>query len=290
MADSVAPEAGGVGRDALRLKGEEYSDVPAGEAQDEPAVVEGAVVGLVVAMIALIHVDVVDAVEPIGVAELRVDVLVQVPGELGAEREDLSARRRALVEVEREQVLEVVGAGGARWRQHPPQRQVEQRRFGEVERVAGVGRLGGESGSQRGEAVQDRVCGEWVDHPEDDVGLVFGLDVDGDAPRLPSLVEDPHMQVGCRHVVFALVPVDTSTEGSVEDRHYFHPSSGISRHQAWFGAISRSMSTFSVLDIPAGSGFRPRRARSLSSASRHCAAAVRSFTFRESSRNFLSSP
>ncbi len=60
----------------------------------------------------------------------------------------------------------------------------------------------------------------------DDVGLVFGLDVHGDAPRLPGLVEDPHVQMGCRHLVFALVPVDTSTEGSIEDRHHVHPSSG----------------------------------------------------------------
>ena len=110
--------------------------MPAGEAQDEPAVVEGAVVAGVGADVALVHVDVVDAVQAVGVAELGVDRLVQVLVELRAEGEDLAARRLALVEVEREQVLQVVGAGGSRRRQYPAQRQVEQGRFHVVEGVA----------------------------------------------------------------------------------------------------------------------------------------------------------
>src|SRR3954453_726397 len=102
---SEVGKAGVGGGNPLGLEGEEDSDVPAADAQDESAVVEDAVVALMGAAVALVHVDVVDAVESVGVAELCVDRLVLVLGELGAEREDLPAGGLALVEVEREQVL-----------------------------------------------------------------------------------------------------------------------------------------------------------------------------------------
>ena len=91
--------------------------------QDQPAVVEDAVVAGVRPDVALVHVDVVDAVQAVGVAELGVDRLVQVLVELGAEREDLAAGGLALVQVQRQQVLEVVGARAAGRRQHAAERQ-----------------------------------------------------------------------------------------------------------------------------------------------------------------------
>jgi hypothetical protein len=58
-------------------------------------------------------VDVVDAMETIGVAEFDVDRLVQVLVELGAEGVDLAAGILALVEIQRQQILQVVTARAA---------------------------------------------------------------------------------------------------------------------------------------------------------------------------------
>ena len=84
-----------------------------GKLQDQSAVVKDAVVAGVLPDVALVHVDVVDAVQTVGVAELGVDRLVQVLIELRAEREDLTAGRLALVEIQRQKVLQVVAARAA---------------------------------------------------------------------------------------------------------------------------------------------------------------------------------
>ena len=72
------------------------------------AVVEHGVVAGVLADVALIHVNVMNAVQAVEVAELGVDGLVQVLIELGAERVQLAAGGLALIEVERQQVLQIV--------------------------------------------------------------------------------------------------------------------------------------------------------------------------------------
>ena len=56
--------------------------------------------------------------QAIDVAELGVDGLVEVLIELRAERVHLTAGVLALVEVEREQVLQIVAAGASRRREH----------------------------------------------------------------------------------------------------------------------------------------------------------------------------
>ena len=91
-----------------------------GEREDQAAIVKGAVVVFEVPEVSLVHVDVVDAVQAVGVAELDVDRLVQVLVELRAECEDLAARGLALFEEERQQILKVVGARRAARRQHAP--------------------------------------------------------------------------------------------------------------------------------------------------------------------------
>ena len=76
--------------------------------------------------------------QAVGVAELDVDRLVQVLLELRPEREDLAAGGLALLEEQRQQILEIVGARAAAGRQHPAEREIEQRRLDVVERLAGV--------------------------------------------------------------------------------------------------------------------------------------------------------
>ena len=97
MVGEPGRRAGGIGLDVLALECQEEPHEAVGESEDEPAVVKDAVVAGVLPDVALIHVDVVDAVQAVGVAELDVDRLVQVPVELCAEREDLAARGLALV-------------------------------------------------------------------------------------------------------------------------------------------------------------------------------------------------
>ncbi len=58
-----------------------------------------AVVTAVLTNVTLVHVDVMNAVETVRVAELGIDRLVQVPIKLRAERVDLAAGRLALVEI-----------------------------------------------------------------------------------------------------------------------------------------------------------------------------------------------
>lgn len=72
---------GSVGGDALGLKAEEQTEIPIGESEDEPAIVKHAVVPGVRPDIAMVQVNVVDAVEPIEIS-LGVHRLVQVPVEL----------------------------------------------------------------------------------------------------------------------------------------------------------------------------------------------------------------
>ena len=71
-------------RNALRLETEEQADVTIREGQEESPVVKDAVVPGVRPDVALVEVDVVDAVQTIGVTELEVDRLVKVPVELRA--------------------------------------------------------------------------------------------------------------------------------------------------------------------------------------------------------------
>ena len=74
---------------------------------------EGPVVAGVGADVALVHVDVVDAVQTVGVAEIDVDRLVQVAVELRPERVHLTAGGLALVEIQAQQILQIVGVGAA---------------------------------------------------------------------------------------------------------------------------------------------------------------------------------
>ena len=97
-----------------RLEAEEETEIAIGEREDQPAIVKHAVVPGVLPDVALVQVDVVDAVQPVDVAELDVDRLVQVPVELGAEREDLAAGGLALVEIQRQQILQVVSCSRCR--------------------------------------------------------------------------------------------------------------------------------------------------------------------------------
>ena len=96
---------GSVGGDALGLKAEEQTEIPIGESEDEPAIVKHAVVAGVRADIALIEMNVMDAVQAVGVSELDVDRFVQIAIELRAEGVDLAARVLALIDVEGEQIL-----------------------------------------------------------------------------------------------------------------------------------------------------------------------------------------
>jgi hypothetical protein len=82
--------------------------------------------------IGLIEVDVVDAVQAVGVAELGIDRFVQIPVEFGAERVQLAAAGLAL-EIQDEQVLQIVGVGVAAGWQGAAQRPVEQRGLHEVQ-------------------------------------------------------------------------------------------------------------------------------------------------------------
>nr|BFE70677.1 hypothetical protein GCM10020092_039780 [Actinoplanes digitatis] len=102
-----------VGRHRLGLERQEEPDVAVRVGEDQAAVVQDAVVAGVPTGVALVEVDVVDAVQAVEVAELRVDRLVQVAVEFGAEREQLAARVLALLQVQDQQVLEVVGGGAA---------------------------------------------------------------------------------------------------------------------------------------------------------------------------------
>ena len=109
---------------------------------------------------------------PSSVAELDVDRLVQVPIELGAERVELAAGGLALVEVQRQQVLQVVAARVAGRRQHPAELEVEQRRLDVVERVVGIpGVTGLNPDGEPGERRQHGCRRERVHHPERDVAI-----------------------------------------------------------------------------------------------------------------------
>ena len=108
---------GGVGRNPLRLETEKETEIPIGKLQDQSAVVKHAVVGGVLPDVALVHVDVVNPVETIRVAELGIDWFVQVLIEFRAECVDLAVGRLALVEIQGQEVLQVVAARAARWRQ-----------------------------------------------------------------------------------------------------------------------------------------------------------------------------
>jgi hypothetical protein len=91
--------ARGIGRNPLRLETQEETEIPIGKLQDQSAVVKHAVVAAVLTNVTLVHVDVMNAVETVCVAELGIDRLVQVLIKLRAERVDLAAGRLALVEI-----------------------------------------------------------------------------------------------------------------------------------------------------------------------------------------------
>ena len=141
-------------------------------------------------------------------------------GELGAEREDLAAGGLALVEEERQQILQIVGARGCRLGgSDAAERDVEQRRLDVVERLAGVGRQRRESlrpARQRrqrgwpasGSTTQNATC-----EP------VSGLHVHRDPPRLPAVFEHANLQVRARGVVFALEAIGTTAQHTVENGH-----------------------------------------------------------------------
>ena len=156
---------------------------------------------------------------PLEVAELGVDRLVQVLLELGAERIQLAASRFALIEVEREQVLQIVAVRLSGRRQHPAKREVEERSFDVVERVVGIERGGTESRGERRERRQHGLADERVHEPERNVRSGVGLHVHGNPPRLPPVLEYPNLQMRRGRVVFALVAVWVSAEDAVENRH-----------------------------------------------------------------------
>ena len=218
--------AGGIGRDPLGLEPEEETEIAIGEREDESAVVKHAVVPGVRSDIALVEVNVVDAVETVGIAELDVDRLVEVPVELRAERIDLAAGVLALVEIQRQQILQVVAARAARRWQQPAELPVEQRRLDVVESMVGVPGDAAEPGCQCGQRRQQGMTGERVDHPERDVGTGVGLHVHGNPPGLAAVLEHADLQMRSRGVVFALVPVGPASKHTVKDRHVpsFEPS------------------------------------------------------------------
>src|SRR5262249_60079246 len=104
-------------RNRLRLEAKKETQISIGNFQDQSAVVKHAVVAGVRPDVTLVHVDVVNAVETIGVAELDIDRHVQIPIKLCAERINLSASSLALVEIQGQQILQVVTAPGAGRRQ-----------------------------------------------------------------------------------------------------------------------------------------------------------------------------
>ena len=71
--------------------------------------------------------------QAVGVAELGIDRFVQIPVELGAERVQLAAAGLALLEIQDEKVLQIVGVGVAAGWQGAAQRPVEQRGLHEVQ-------------------------------------------------------------------------------------------------------------------------------------------------------------
>ena len=176
-------------------KAEEETEKPIGEREDEPAIVKHAVVAGVRSDIALVQVNVVDAVEPVEIPELDVDRLVQVLVELGAERVDLAAGGLALVEIQRQQILQVITARAAGWRQRPAERPVEERGLHKVQGVAGVAGDGAEPGGPCGQRRQQRMTRERIDHPERDVGAGVGLHVHGNPPRLSPILEHADLQM-----------------------------------------------------------------------------------------------
>ena len=75
--------------------------------------------------VALVEVNVVNAMKTVGVAELLVNWLVKILVELCPERIDLTPGVLALIKVQRQQVLQIVTAGTAGRRQHSSQRPIE---------------------------------------------------------------------------------------------------------------------------------------------------------------------
>jgi len=96
---------GRVGRDALGLKCQKYPHDAISERQQQSPIAEWAVVVGMGADIALIHADFVHAVQAIGVPELGVDRLVQVPVEFDTECVQFTFRGLALLEIQGEQIL-----------------------------------------------------------------------------------------------------------------------------------------------------------------------------------------
>src|SRR4029077_17744356 len=116
--------------------------------------------------VALIQMNVMDAVKAVDVAELDVDRLVQVTIELCAKNVDLAASRLALIEIERQQILQVVGARAAGRRQRAAMRPVEERRLDVVEPVAGITSHRAESRRASRKGSEQGMAREWVDDPE----------------------------------------------------------------------------------------------------------------------------
>ena len=79
--------------------------MPVRMGEDQAAVVAGPVVAGVRPRVALVEVNVVDAVQTIGIPEIDVDWLVQVAVEALPEREHLAAGILAMLQIQPEQVL-----------------------------------------------------------------------------------------------------------------------------------------------------------------------------------------
>src|SRR5262249_2705707 len=124
-------------------------------------------------------------------------------------------------EIQRQQILQVVAAGIAGRRQHSAECPVEERSLDIVECVIRVLLDGAESRCLCRKRCQQRMAHERVDHPERHVGAAVGLHVDGNPPGLATIFEHANLEMWRRSVVFALVPIRTTAEHTVLNRHHF---------------------------------------------------------------------
>src|SRR5262245_63026962 len=131
----------------------------------------------------------------------------------------------ALVEIQREEILQVVTARIAGRRKHSTELPVEQWSFDIVECVIGILLNRPEPRSLRGKRRQQRMTDERVDHPERDVGAAIGLHVHGNPPGLAAILEHANLEMWGRGIVFALVSVRTTSEHTVQNRHCIPPVS-----------------------------------------------------------------
>ena len=100
------------------------------------------------------------AVQAVGVSELGVDRLVQVPVEFCAECVQFAAGGLAMIEIQGQQILQIVGVGATTGWQCSAQREVEERSLDVVQRFRGIGRCSCEARWHGGERSQDRMADE----------------------------------------------------------------------------------------------------------------------------------